>query len=120
MSLVLVNYASCYDRNATPTTIYHCVASPAVSRIGLVKPEKVQMVENLCLQMAQRGQLTEKVEILQQVEAVALNKKKNGPQIGFCNAAGVRGETDTAVGPGERTDCYEKQSYSAAAATSLG
>ena len=30
-----------------------------------MKPEKVQMVENLCLQMAQRGQLTEKVEVLQ-------------------------------------------------------
>lgn len=34
----------------------------AVSRIALVKPEKKEMVENLCLQMAQRGQLTEKVD----------------------------------------------------------
>ena len=33
----------------------------AVSRIALVKPEKKQMVENLILQMAQRGQITEKV-----------------------------------------------------------
>lgn len=35
--------------------------STAVARIALVKPDKAQMVENLCLQMAQRGQLTEKV-----------------------------------------------------------
>ena len=28
-----------------------------------MKPEKKEMVENLCLQMAQRGQLTEKVSI---------------------------------------------------------
>lgn len=33
----------------------------AVARIALVKPDKAEMVENLCLQMAQRGQLTEKV-----------------------------------------------------------
>ena len=41
-----------------------------------MKPDKVQMVENLCLQMAQRGQLTEKVEVLQRMED--LYRKKNG------------------------------------------
>ena len=34
----------------------------AVARIGLVKPEKARGVENLILQMAQRGQVTEKVQ----------------------------------------------------------
>ena len=33
----------------------------AVARIALVKPEKAKGVENMILQMAQRGQLTEKV-----------------------------------------------------------
>ena len=33
----------------------------AVSRIALVKPEKAEAVQNLCIQMAQRGQLVEKV-----------------------------------------------------------
>lgn len=36
-------------------------ARERLSRIALVKPEKKQMVENLILQMAQRGQITEKV-----------------------------------------------------------
>ena len=33
----------------------------AVARIALVKPDKARGVENLVLQMAQRGQITEKV-----------------------------------------------------------
>ena len=33
----------------------------AVARIGLVKPDKAKGVENMVLQMAQRGQITEKV-----------------------------------------------------------
>ena len=33
----------------------------AVARIALVKPEKARGVENLVLQMAQRGQITDKV-----------------------------------------------------------
>ena len=35
----------------------------AVARIALVKPDKARGVENMVLQMAQRGQLTEKVRI---------------------------------------------------------
>ncbi len=35
--------------------------SAAVARIALVKPDKARGVENLVLQMAQRGQITEKV-----------------------------------------------------------
>ena len=34
---------------------------PAVARIALVKPDKAKGVENMVLQMAQRGQLNEKV-----------------------------------------------------------
>lgn len=37
------------------------VAGCAVARIALVKPEKARGVESLILQMAQRGQITEKV-----------------------------------------------------------
>ena len=33
-----------------------------MARIALVKPEKARGVENLILQMAQRGQVTEKVQ----------------------------------------------------------
>ena len=33
----------------------------AVARIALVKPDKAKGVENMVLQMAQRGQLNEKV-----------------------------------------------------------
>lgn len=33
----------------------------AVSRIALVKPDKAEAVQNLCIQMAQRGQISEKV-----------------------------------------------------------
>lgn len=33
----------------------------AVARIALVKPEKARAVENMILQMAQRGQIQEKV-----------------------------------------------------------
>lgn len=36
----------------------------AVARIALVKQEKARGVENLVLQMAQRGQITEKVGML--------------------------------------------------------
>lgn len=36
----------------------------AVARIALVKQEKARGVENLVLQMAQRGQITEKVGTL--------------------------------------------------------
>jgi len=36
----------------------------AVARIALVKPEKARGVENLVLQMAQQGQITEKVHCL--------------------------------------------------------
>ena len=36
-------------------------AGCSVARIALVKPEKARGVENLILQMAQRGQITEKV-----------------------------------------------------------
>ncbi|CAL5229853.1 g13263 [Coccomyxa viridis] len=36
-------------------------ARERLARIGLVKPEKARGVENLILQMAQRGQVTEKV-----------------------------------------------------------
>ena len=32
-----------------------------MARIGLVKPEKAKGVENMVLQMAQKGQLNEKV-----------------------------------------------------------
>jgi hypothetical protein len=35
----------------------------AVARIALVKPDKARGVENLVLQMAQRGQITEKVSL---------------------------------------------------------
>jgi DNA-binding TFAR19-related protein (PDSD5 family) len=38
---------------------YSCVVH-AVARIALVKPEKARGVESLILQMAQRGQITEK------------------------------------------------------------
>jgi len=37
--------------------------SDAVARIGLVKPDKAKGVENIVLQMAQRGQLNEKVSL---------------------------------------------------------
>lgn len=33
----------------------------AVARIALVKPDKAQAVENLVIQLAQRGQLSERV-----------------------------------------------------------
>lgn len=36
-------------------------ACSAVARIALVKPDKAKGVENMVLQMAQRGQLNEKV-----------------------------------------------------------
>ena len=36
----------------------------AVARIALVKPDKARGVENMVLQMAQRGQLTEKVRVI--------------------------------------------------------
>lgn len=39
----------------------HAHFAPAVARIALVKPDKAKGVENMVLQMAQRGQLTEKV-----------------------------------------------------------
>lgn len=35
----------------------------AVARIALVKPDKARGVENLILQMAQRGQITEKASL---------------------------------------------------------
>ena len=41
----------------------HRASSNAVARIALVKPDKARGVENMVLQMAQRGQLTEKVRI---------------------------------------------------------
>lgn len=41
---------------AANTTLYS-----AVARIALVKPDKAKGVENMVLQMAQRGQLNEKV-----------------------------------------------------------
>ena len=37
--------------------------SNVVARIALVKPDKARGIENMVLQMAQRGQLTEKVRI---------------------------------------------------------
>ncbi len=39
------------------------LTSGAVARIGLVKPDKAKGVENIVLQMAQRGQLNEKVSL---------------------------------------------------------
>ena len=39
----------------------HCDGSDAVNRIALVKPDKAKGVENMVLQMAQKGQLNEKV-----------------------------------------------------------
>ena len=36
-----------------------------VARIALVKPDKAQAVENLVIQLAQRGQLSERVRFLQ-------------------------------------------------------
>ena len=52
------------SRNIAPhaNQMFACIA--AVARIGLVKPEKAKGVENMVLQMAQRGQLTEKVRAL--------------------------------------------------------
>jgi programmed cell death protein 5 len=37
---------------------------PAVARIALVKPDKARGVENLAIQMAQRGQITENVSYI--------------------------------------------------------
>ena len=48
--------------------LYACCLSgfmlDAVARIALVKPDKARGIENMVLQMAQRGQLTEKVGII--------------------------------------------------------
>jgi hypothetical protein len=46
-----------------------CVSLCAVNRIALVKPEKARAVENLIINMAQRGQLMEKVRLMAYVIA---------------------------------------------------
>lgn len=45
------------------TPVSECMQLLAVARIALVKPDKARGVENLVLQMAQRGQITEKVSL---------------------------------------------------------
>lgn len=50
----------CTNASVVDTTV--CCA---VARIGLVKPDKAKGVENMVLQMAQRGQLNEKVSFLE-------------------------------------------------------
>lgn len=57
-------------------------ARERLARIGLVKPEKAKGVENIVLQMAQRGQLNEKVSesrlisLLEQVNEQSSSKTK--------------------------------------------
>lgn len=46
----------------------------AVARIALVKPDKAKGVENMVLQMAQRGQLNEKVILLERCTVLSLVK----------------------------------------------
>lgn len=46
----------------------------AVARIGLVKPDKAKGVENMVLQMAQRGQLNEKVIFLERYTMLSFSE----------------------------------------------
>ena len=48
-----------------------CAWADAVNRIALVKPDKSKGVENMVLQMAQRGQLNEKVSSTCHVDDLA-------------------------------------------------
>ena len=41
--------------------IFLCIFFSSVNSIALVKPEKAKMLENMLIQMAQRGQLSGKV-----------------------------------------------------------